>query len=107
MSLRENLEKLEEKYWHNDIVSIRPMKTEAEFIFAAYECKLSKEQQDLVNPAWFSVGRAYLAPEDNLPCLIYCEDRPIGFICFSKWLAEGDAYSWSYFIGSEHQGKGY
>ena len=25
----------------------------------------------------------------------------------SKWLANGDAYSWSYFIDKDQQGKGY
>ena len=33
--------------------------------------------------------------------------QPIGFINLCKWLAEGDASSWSYFIDAEYQGKGY
>ncbi len=32
---------------------------------------------------------------------------PIGFISLCKWLGEGDAYTWSYYIDKNHQGKGY
>jgi len=61
-----------------------------------------------VNPFWFSIGRAYLFKEDNYPCIIYNEcNQPVGFIIFSKWLAIGEAYSWSYFIDKDQQGKGY
>ena len=66
------------------------------------------EQKELVNPFWFSIGRAYLFREDNYPCVIYNEkSEPIGFINLCKWLGDGDAYSWSYFIDKEYQGKGY
>ena len=33
--------------------------------------------------------------------------EPVGFINLCKWLGEGDAYSWSFFIDRDHQGKGY
>ena len=32
---------------------------------------------------------------------------PIGFINLCKWLGEGDALTWSYYIDKDHQGKGY
>jgi hypothetical protein len=36
---------------------------------------LTKEQEELVNPEGFSIGRAYLSREDNYPCLILNENR--------------------------------
>lgn len=73
------------------------------------DCQLEDEQKDLVNPAWLSIGRAYLSPEDNYPCIIRNEKRePIGFINLAKWLGKGDEhYSWSFFIDRRQQGKGY
>ena len=108
MSLRTDLEKLTDEHWQNAHVKIKPLSTQADLIYAAYDCQLTDEQKELVNPAWFSIGRAYLFREDNYPCIIYNEhDEPIGFINLDKWLAKGNAYSWSYFVDRRHQGKGY
>ena len=108
MSLRGDLEKISDKHWQNARVKIKPLSTMDDVIYAGYDCKLTNEQKDLVNPFWFSIGRAYLFREDNYPCIIYNEcDKPVGFIILSKWLANGDAYSWSYFIDKDQQGKGY
>lgn len=108
MSLRSDLEKLSAEQWQNTRVKIRPLATQDDLIYAAYDCQLTDAQRELVNPAWFSIGRAYLFPEDNYPCIIDNEhNAPIGFINLSKWLGSGDAYSWSYFIDSRHQRKGY
>lgn len=108
MSLREKLERLDGGCWRGEKVSIRPILTEDDFIYATYDCRLSEEQQELVNPAWFSVGRAYLCREDNYPCIIDNEKgEPVGFISLCKWLGDGDAFSWSYFIDLGHQGQGY
>lgn len=108
MSLRENLEKLPAEHWENEHVKIKPVLTQDDLIYATYDCQLTDEQKELVNPAWFSIGRAYLCRENNYPCIIYNEsDEPIGFINFSKWLAEGEAVSWSYYIDVRQQGKGY
>ena len=108
MSLRADLEKLTDEHWQNTHVKIRPISTEADLIYAGYDCKLTDEQKELVNPFWFSIGRAYLLKEDNYPCIIYnaCNE-PVGFINLFKWLGSGDAYSWSYFIDKYHQGRGY
>ncbi|NLZ70172.1 MAG: GNAT family N-acetyltransferase [Clostridiaceae bacterium] len=108
MSLRTALENVEPALWTDGRVSISPLKTEADLIYAAYECRLSEEQKELANPAWFSIGRAYLFREDNYPCII-CNERmrPISFINLCKWLGEGDAYTWSFFIDRNYQGKGY
>ncbi len=108
MSLKTVLDALPPQQWGNETVYFRKITTEAELIYAAYDCRLTDEQKDLVNPAWFSIGRAYLAPDDHYPCIIYnSEDEKIGFICLSKWLGEGDALSWSFFLDQTEQGKGY
>lgn len=108
MGIRSALETVGSDLWSNMRVSIRPLKTESDLIYAAYECQLDDKQKELVNPAWFSIGRAYLFKEDNYPCIICNEQMmPIGFINLCKWLDEGDAYTWSYFIDKSHQGKGY
>ena len=108
MGIRSALETVRSDLWSNVRVSIRPLQTESDLIYAAYECRLDDKQKELVNPAWFSIGRAYLYKEDNYPCII-CKEQmtPIGFINLCKWLGEGDAYTWSYFIDKNHQGKGY
>ena len=108
MSLRTDLEKLTDEHWQNAHVKIKPLSTISDVIYAGSDCHLTDEQKDLVNPFWFSIGRAYLFREDNYPCIIYnARNEPVGFIILSKWLAIGDAYSWSYFIDKEQQGKGY
>ncbi len=107
MTLREALEGVNDSLWSDGHVSIRPIRTEADLIYATVDCQLTEAQRDLVNPAWFSIGRAYLFREDNLPCLIYADGQPVGFINLGKWLAKGDAWSWSFYVDKAHQGKGY
>ena len=108
LSLRAALERVEEGLWSNERVCFRPLRTEADLIYATMECQLSKEQEEMVNPAWFSIGRAYLFPEDNCPCIICtAQGQPVGFISLTRWLGQGDAYSWSFYIDRDHQGKGY
>ncbi len=107
MSLRTNLEALDDKYWHNGKVSIKPIKTMNELIYAGYECRLTQEQKDMVSPFWFTIGRAYLFAEQNYPCIIYNEHSvPIGFINLCEWIGM-EAFSWSFYIDKDHQGKGY
>ena len=108
MSLRTDLEKLADEHWQNTYVKIKPLSTMSDVIYAGCDCQLTDEQKDLVNPFWFSIGRAYLFRDDNYPCIICNEcNQPVGFIILCKWLSVGDAYSWSYFIDKDQQGKGY
>lgn len=108
MSLRTDLEKLTDKQWENEYIKIKPLLSLDDLIYAGYECQLKDEQKDLVSPFWFLIGRAYLFRDDNYPCVIYnTEDEPVGFINLSKWLGNGDAYSWSFYIDKNHQNKGY
>ena len=108
MSLRKDLEILNIDCWKNDLVKIKPLTTEKELIYAAYECQLSDEQKEMVSPLWFIIGRAYLNKDNYFPCIIYTlDDKPIGFISFSTWIGNDEAYSWSYFVDLNYQGKGY
>ena len=108
MSLRTDLEKLDAEYLQNEYVKIRLIATVSDLIYAGYDCQLTDEQKEFVSPFWFTIGRAYLFHEDNYPCIIYNSfDEPVGFINLNKWLGSGDAYSWSFFIDKNHQGKGY
>ena len=108
MGLRTALENTKSAVWSDERVSIRPIAAQDDLVYAIFGCRLTEEQEGLVNPPGFSIGRAYLFREDNVPCLI-CDERnePIGFIALCKWLGEGDAYSWSFFIDRDHQGRGY
>lgn len=110
LSLRDRLERFPAETYIGEKVSFRPIRTEEDLAYAIFECHLTKEQEDLVNPAGFSIGRAYLHPENNYPCLIISHaDRPVGFIDLCTWLGTGEreAFSWSYYIDARHQGKGY
>jgi len=108
MPLREELERLPSECWSSGRVSISPILTENDMIYATYDCELTEEQKDIVNPAWFSIGRAYLNRDDNYPCLIRSErGEPIGFINLYVWIGDESAYSWSYYIDKNSQGKGY
>lgn len=107
MSLRSDLKKLSPEDCRNERIKLRPLLTEDNLIYAACDCRLTEEQQERINPAWFSIGRAYLFPEANLPCLIENEQsEPIGFLNLCQWSAESDTSSWSCFIGRRHQKKG-
>lgn len=108
MSLRSDLEKLDAGHWQNGFVKIKPISHMSDVIYAGCDCQLTEEQKDLVNPFWFTMGRAYLFREDNYPCIIYnAEDEPVGFVNLCKWLACGDAYSWSFYIDRNRQCQGY
>lgn len=109
MSLKTELDRLDDTLWQGDGVYIKPIETQEELAYAIFACQLSEEQKELVNPAGFSIGRAYLFPEDHVPCLVYDERKePVGFITLCKWLGkDDDCYSWSYYIDRNHQGKGY
>ena len=108
MSLRKDLETLNFDCWKNDLIKIKSLTTEKELIYAAYECQLTEEQKEMVSPLWFIIGRAYLNKDNYFPCIIYTlDDKPIGFISFSTWIGNAEAYSWSYFIDLKYQGKGY
>lgn len=108
MSLRTSLDALPAEKWENDMVYFKKIQSEDDLVYATIECELEEFQRDFVNPAWFSIGRAYLVPEDNYPCII-CNSNgeSIGFINLSRWMGGGEAVSWSYYVDKNMQGKGY
>ena len=108
MSIRTDLLRLPEAAWANEAVFFRPVATEDDLIYAGSECRLRDDQTDLVNPVWFTFGRAYLAPEDHVPCVICtAAGERVGFLDFYNWRGEELAYAWGYFIDVRQQGKGY
>ena len=89
-------------------LTIREVRDDGDLWFATAECALAPGQGEFVNPAGFDIGRAYLNPADNVPCVICLEDGTrIGFIVFRMWLAAGTAYSWGYHLDRNWQGRGY
>lgn len=84
MSLREKLLRVAPEEWENEFVRIRPMTTRDDLIYAGDGCRLTDEQREFVNPVWFSLGRAYLAPEDHDPCLIETSAGSRSAFCASR-----------------------
>ena len=87
-------------------IQIRPIQDDYDLWYAVVECQLAPGQEEFVNPAGFSIGRAYLNPQDNIPCVILKDDLRIGYIVLRTW-CDDKANSWSYYISHEHQGRGY
>lgn len=108
MTFREKLENLPQSAFAGENIFLRPIKDEEDLIYAIFDCTLTEEQRRFVNPASFSIGRAFLRPEDNYPCVILnAEGTRVGFLLLDVWLGEGHGYSWSYYIDFRQQGKGY
>ena len=108
MTFRDKICSLNAGAFSNEKVSIKPLADERDLIYACYECRLAKDQEDLVSPMWFTMGKAYLHPENNYPCIIYNEkEERIGFINLCACVGVDEASGWSYFIDEKYQGKGY
>lgn len=58
MSLRSDLKKLSPEDWRNERIKLRPLLTADDPIYTACDCRLTGEQQERINPVWFSIGRA-------------------------------------------------
>lgn len=123
MNLRQRLSALPEDLFCLDKIYFREINSDDDLALAVCELTLPPEQQDFVNPAGFSIGRAYLFPNDNVPYLIYAieqgQEIPIGFImlrfvCYTEdkrswnhYITFSPSTNWSFFIVPAHQGKGY
>ena len=106
ISLKQKFDTLSPADLCRERISIRPIRDDYDLWYAVVECQLSPEQTDFVNPAGFSIGRAYLDPDNNIPCVIWLDDKRIGYIVFRRWCS-GNANSWSYFLDKDRQGKGF
>lgn len=104
----QKVKRLPKESWSAETVRIRPIENDDDLWYAVVECELTPEQEEFVNPAGFSIGRAYLDPRDNVPCVICKTDgERIGYIVFRKWSGEGRNFNWSYYIDKKYQGQGY
>lgn len=108
LSFSDQLKSLPKDAWVSETVSIRRIENDDDLWYAVVECKLDPEQEEYVNPAGFSIGRAYLAPQNNVPCVI-CKSNGerIGYIVLRKWLGKDADFNWSYYIDRNFQGLGY
>jgi ribosomal protein S18 acetylase RimI-like enzyme len=105
-SLRNKITALPSSAFAQNGIQIRPIRDDYDLWYAVVECQLAPGQEEFVNPAGFSIGRAYLNPQDHIPCVILKDDLRIGYIVLRKWCGE-NANSWSYYISCEHQRKGF
>ena len=105
-TLKQKIAALSPAFFSLDSISIRPIVDDDDLWYAVVECRLAPGQEEYVNPAGFSIGRAYLNPEDNIPCIIWKDNVRIGYIVLRKWFG-GNANSWSYYLDKDQQGKGY
>ena len=105
-TFQERFDRLPSEVFTMEGISIAPIRDDYDLWFATVECTLAPGQEDYVNPAGFTIGRAYLRPDANIPCIIRRGDSRIGYIVFRKWVGS-EATSWSYFLDKDWQGKGF
>ena len=65
---------LPKEIFASETVSIKNIENDDELWYAVVECKITPEQEKNVSPCGFFLGRAYLAPNDNVPCVICKSD---------------------------------
>jgi RimJ/RimL family protein N-acetyltransferase len=109
MDIRKSISSLGNDALRSDRIFFKKVETERD-LWSMGSLYLNEDQADLVNPLWFSLGRAYIKPEENLPCLIFRKEdsKLIGFIQLCRFLGcEEEAVTWSLFIIPEYQRMGY
>lgn len=108
MNLRDAVAALRPENFRLGELFLRPIADDNDLWYATVECRLKPGQEDYVNPAGFSIGRAYLHPENHIPCVIcHSSGRPIGYLVLRTWGGNRNANSWSYYLDAKEQGKGY
>ncbi len=105
-TLRQSILSLPAELFSLDTIQIRPIMDDYDLWYAVVDCQLAAGQEQYVNPAGFSIGRAYLQPENHLPCIIWKDATRIGYIVLRRWHT-GEANSWSYYLDQDYQGFGY
>ena len=109
MDIRKCIDALGTDALASDRIIFKKLETERD-LWSMGDLYLPDDQSDLVNPLWFSLGRAYIKPEENLPCLITRKEdfKVIGFIQLCRFLGcAEESVTWSCFIIPEYQGMGY
>lgn len=102
----ERIKSLPDKAFRENDLWIKIISTDEDLWYAVVECQLAPGQDACVNPAGFSIGRAYLHPQRNIPCIIMMGEFPIGYICLRK-SQDGSNCSWSYYLDHRYQHHGY
>lgn len=108
LSFADKIKSLPKEVLSSEKLTIRPIENDDDLWYAVVECTLATGQEEYVNPAGFSIGKAYLAPGDHVPCVICKRDgEKIGYIVLRTWLGETSGFSWSYYLDRRFQGLGY
>ena len=108
LSFADRVKSLSKDIWTSERLTIRPIENDDDLWYAVVECTLAPGQEEYVNPAGFSIGRAYLSPGDHIPCVICKRDgERIGYIVLHIWLGEGRGFTWSHYMDRRFQGLGY
>ena len=106
-TFRNKILALDKKLFTDGVITVRHIQDDYDLWFAVVECELKDGQEEYVNPPGFSIGRAYLRPDDNIPCIIFCGERRVGYIVLRRSLFDENSTDWSYCISAKEQGKGY
>ncbi len=106
MCFRDKILALPKTAFSQEDISIRPISSENDLWYATEVCRLAPGQEEYVNSSAFSIGRAYLQPNDNIPCLIYHDTSPVGFLLLRHWEVD-QSNGWSYYLDHAAQGFGY
>lgn len=105
-NLKQRIDALSSDTFSFGDIRICPIRDDDDLWFATVECRLAPGQEEFVNPAGFSIGRAYLHPEDHVPCIIWKGTSRIGYIVLREWFGSSST-SWSYYLDASQQGHGY
>lgn len=106
-SFRDKIVSLPTDIFAEHDITLRPIQDDYDLWYAVVECRLKAGQDEYVNPPRFSIGRAYLNPNDNVPCIIWHKDRRVGYIVLRRSMFDGNSTDWSYCISADEQGNGY
>ena len=107
MNFRDRIYALPGELCCREGIRIAPIRDDWDLWYASMECRLKPGQEEYVNPAGFSIGRAWLNPGNNVPCIIWNGEARIGYICLRLWHRENPSTDWSYYLDECQQGKGY
>ena len=109
MDVRESIGALDAAAFDSDRIFFKKVEGERD-LWNMGDLYLPDDQADLVNPLWFSLGRAYVKPHENMPFLITnkADGKVIGFIQLCRFLGcDEESVTWSCFIIPEYQHKGF
>ena len=89
-------------------IFFRLIENEDDLKYAILFCKVKPHQDEDVWPAGFSIGRAWLNPDNNAPFVVCNKSgEKVGFIQLINHPGDTEYFSWSVMIDAQHQGNGY